>query len=235
MNCELEESAFKQLCFEGLEPQNPRRINPRFHSKLLILLRPPPVLADGICSDASRHAAQHTSREAYPAELLHITLVCLGGFDAVPRGLINRVTAVLREVRARPVPVTLDGSSLFGNRKSLALNSSKPMPEIDALAKMIQRALKRDNLPYIRTSLTPHMTTIYGCGKIEPMPVGKPYSWLAGNFELVFSHNGETRHEHLARFPLSAKANPYELPESQMHLPERIICAGNRFLKRKAA
>lgn len=64
---------------------------------------------------------------------------------------------------------------------------------------------------------------IYGCGKIEPMPTGKPYSWLAGNFELVFSHNGETRHESLGRFALSAKADRYEPLESQLHLPDKLI------------
>ncbi|MGG2477536.1 2'-5' RNA ligase family protein, partial [Rhizobium sp. BR5] len=37
-----------------------------------------------------------------------------------------------------------------------------------------------------------------------------PYSWLAGSFELIFSHNGETRHESLGRFALSAKAERYE-------------------------
>lgn len=230
------EGALKQLCFEGLEPQKTRRFNPRFRSKLLIVLKPPPVLAERIFADASDHATGRTSRDVYPPELLHITLLCLGCFEAVPKGLVKRLTAALGEVKARPVPITLDGSSLFGNRSSLVLQNSRDMPEIDALVKMLQRALRRANLPYIpASSFTPHLTMIYGCGKIEPMPAGKPYSWLAGNFELVFSHNGETRHESLGRFALSAKADGYELLESQLHLPERVIGTQKRPNRKVAA
>jgi 2'-5' RNA ligase len=225
MGCELtDEGALRQLHFEGLEPQKTRRFSPRFRSKLLLLLKPPPALAERIFADASHHSAGRTRREAYPAELLHITLMCIGCFDAIPRGLITSLKAALAEVRARPVPITLDGSSLFGNRNSLVLQNSRDMPEIDALVKMLQRALWRANLPYIAaSSFMPHLTMIYGCGKIEPMPAGKPYSWLAGNFELVFSHNGEARHESLGRFALSAKADRYEPLESQLPLPEKVI------------
>jgi 2'-5' RNA ligase len=225
MGCELTDGgALRQLYFDGLEPQKIRRFSPRFLSKLLLVLKPPPTLAARIFADASHHAEGRTLRETYPAELLHITLMCIGCFDTVPHGLTNRLKAALGEVRARPVPITLDASSLFGNRNSLVLRSNRDMPEMSALVKMLQRALWRANLPYIAaSSFTPHITMIYGCGKIEPMPEGKPYSWLAGNFELIFSHNGETRHESLGRFALSAKADRYELLESQIPLPEKVI------------
>lgn len=66
------------------------------------------------------------------------------------------------------------------------------MLELRALAKMVQRALWRANLPFVAaSSFTPHLTVVYGCGKIDIMPVEKPYSWLAGSFELIFSHNGD--------------------------------------------
>ena len=219
----------QQLFFEGLEPQKIQRLNPRFRSKLLLLLKPPVALADRIFADASHHAEGRTKRAAYPAELLHITLLCIGCFETVPRGLTNRLKAALGDIEARPVPITFEETSLFGSRNSLVLRSSRDMTEIKALVKILQRALWRANLPFITaSSFTPHLTMIYGCGKIEPMPAGKPYSWLAGNFELVFSHNGETRHESLARFALSAKADRYERPESQLYLSERVIGPSKR-------
>ena len=236
MNCELaDERALKQLCFDGLEPQKIRRVNPRFRSKLLLVLKPPRPLAERIFADASHHAMGRTNREAYPAELLHITLLCLGCFDTVPPGLTSRLKAAMAAVSARPVPITLDASALFGSRNSLVLRNGGDMPEIHALVKLLQRALRQANLPYIATpSFTPHITMIYGCGKIEPMPAGKPYSWLAGNFELVFSPNGETRHESLGRFALSAKADRYEPPESQLHLPDKLIGARKRAHRQQA-
>ena len=219
----------RQLFFEGLETPKIQRLNPRFRSKLLLLLKPPAALADRIFADASQYAEGRTRRAAYPAELLHITLLCIGCFETVPHGLISRLKAALGEINARPVPITFEETSLFGNRNSLVLRSSRDMPEIKALVKILQRALWRANLPFVTaSSFTPHLTMIYGCGKIEPMPAGKPYSWLAGNFELVFSHNGETRHESLARFALSAKADRYERPESQLYLSEKVIGPSKR-------
>lgn len=230
-----DEGGSRQLFFEGCEPEKIRRFNPRFSSKLLITVKPPATLAERIFADASRHAAGRTKREAYPQELLHITLLCIGSFETVPQGLVNRLRAVLGEIKARPVPITFDGSSLFGNRNSLVLRSSREMQELKALAKMVQRALWRANLPYVvAPSFTPHLTMIYGCGKIELMPTEKPYSWLAGSFELVFSHNGETRHESLGRFALSPKADCYERPESQLHLPEKVIGRSKRQTQRLA-
>ncbi|MBM7328432.1 2'-5' RNA ligase family protein, partial [Agrobacterium sp. S2] len=94
----------------------------------------------------------------------------------------------------------------------------------------------RANLPFVAaSSFTPHLTVVYGCGKIDIMPVEKPYSWLAGSFELIFSHNGETRHESLGRFPLSAKADRYEQPESQLYLPEKIFRPQKRSAHKMAA
>lgn len=230
-----DKGGIRQLFFEGLDTPKIQRLNPRFRSKLLLLLKPPAAVADRIFADASQYAEGRTRRAAYPAELLHITLLCIGCFETVPHGLINRLKAALGEINARPVPITFEETSLFGNRNSLVLRSSRDMSEIKALVKILQRALWRANLPFVTaSSFTPHLTMIYGCGKIELMPAGKPYSWLAGNFELVFSHNGETRHEPLARFALSAKADRYERPESQLYLSEKVIGPSKR-LKQSAA
>lgn len=237
MSFELaEEGGSKQLCFEGWAPEKIRRFNPRSSNKLLIMVKPPAALAERIFADASCHAEGRTKREAYPPALLHITLLCVGCFDTVPHGLVHRLKATLGEIKARPVPITFDGSSLFGNRNCLVLNSRREMLELKALAKMVQRALWRANLPYVAApSFTPHLTMIYGCGKIETMPVEKPYSWLAGSFELIFSHNGETRHESLGRFALSAKADSYEQPECQLYLPEKIFSLPKRQVRKVAA
>ncbi|UXT50549.1 2'-5' RNA ligase [Agrobacterium tumefaciens] len=231
-----DEGALKQLFLEGLGPHRIRRSSPRFSSKILIVLKPPAALAERIFADASHHAQGRTKRAAYPPELLHITLLCIGCFETVPHALTGRLKAALGEIKARPVPVTFDGTSLFGNRNSLVLRSSRAMPELNALSKILQRTLRRANLPCVAaSSLTPHLTMIYGCGKIEPMPTGKPYSWLAGSFELIFSHNGETRHESLGRFALSAKADRYEQPESQLYLPGKVIGPSKRPRQRATA
>lgn len=226
----------EQLSFEGWEPGKVRRFNAQYASKLLITVRPPAALAARIFADSSHHAAKQTKREAHPATVLHITLLCVGCFEAVPEGLVHRLKNTLGEIKARPVPITFDRTSLFGNRGSLALHSSHEMLELQSLSTMLQRALWRANLPFVApSSFAPHLALITGCGRIEPMPVEKPYSWLAGSFELVCSHVGEPQLELLARFALTPKAECYERPESQLHLPGKIIGHSKRSMQRASA
>jgi 2'-5' RNA ligase len=48
---------------------------------------------------------------------------------------------------------------------------------------------------------TPHMTVIYGQPG-EEVAVIEPVRWTVREFVLVISHQGESRHEVLARYPL---------------------------------
>ncbi|MDH7802637.1 2'-5' RNA ligase [Rhizobium sp. AN70] len=213
------EQAPEQFILEGFEPSKTRRAATGSRSKLFFAMKPPWAIAERIFTDAADHATGRTRRKAYPAELLHITLVAIGGFQAIPHGLINRLQTAMEDVKARPISVTLDRSALFGNRNSLALHNVGGLPAISSLAAMIRRTLRRRNLPCApQQSLTPHVTTVYGCGKIDLMPIRNPYCWLAGDFELIFSHYGETRHESFGRWALLPDADDYPQTAAQLDL-----------------
>ncbi len=214
-----DETVSDQLCFNWTQSARQARFNVRFLSKLLFLLKPPQPLSEQIFADACRHAEGRTRRKAYPADLLHITLFCVGCFGAIPESLISRIRKAMDGISGRPFPVTLDRCAVFGNRSSHVLKSSQDIPEIEGLARLLQRQLRRRNLPFVPFQpIVPHITTIYGCGKIDTMSIEQPYHWTADDFVLVYSHNGLTRHDELGRWSLSAQANDYERPARQLIL-----------------
>ncbi|MDS7595938.1 2'-5' RNA ligase [Agrobacterium tumefaciens] len=206
-----------QLSFDWVQTATTALFNQRFQSKALFLLKPPQPVGEQIFADTCRHAGGRTHREAYPADLLHITLFCVGCFRTLPEGLLGRIQKAMDEIRARPIPVALDRSAIFGDRASLVLKSSYDTVEIEGLSRILQRHLRKKNLPFVQIGPSvPHITTIYGCGNIDTMPITQPYCWTADNFELVFSHYGQTRHEELGRWSLSTQADDYERPARQL-------------------
>jgi 2'-5' RNA ligase len=207
----------RQLSFDWLAAHPVTGHNRQRLSKLLLMTKPPGALSETIFRDAARHALGRTTRSAYPAELLHVSLLCIGAFQSRPDRLIARLAAALQDFSARPIPMTMDTVAHFGNRKSLALKSASVVPEITCLTQMLQARLRSHNVPHIcQSAFTPHVTIIYGCGEIETMPVSKAYGWTVSDFELVFSHYGDALHERCGRWPLRADSRDYRAIAEQM-------------------
>ncbi|MGK6314615.1 2'-5' RNA ligase family protein [Neorhizobium sp. DT-125] len=186
-------------------------------SKLFFCLKPTPFASRRMNRDAARHAGNRARRAAYPAELLHMTLLCMEQFDEPPRHLIPSIDAAIRRIRARPIRIDLDGSDLFGGKRHLVLTSSAVNRELRGFVRTLRNTLTRHNLPrFPLTSLEPHVTVIYDCGKIDPLPVEKPYGWVAEEFLLIYSHYGESRHEEFGRWRFDPDAPPYPSAPEQL-------------------
>ena len=211
----------RQLSFDWLAPHPVRGHTRQKFSKLLLMTKPPGTLSEKIFQDTQRHALSRTTRSAYAAELLHVSLLCIGAFQARPDRLIARLGTALQDFSAHPIPMTMDTVAHFGNRKSLVLKSMSEIPEMTCLTQMLQTRLRAHNVPHIcQSSFTPHVTIIYGCGEIEPMRVSHSYCWSVSDFELVFSHYGETLHEQCGRWRLQADSNDYRAIAEQMKFPQ---------------
>jgi 2'-5' RNA ligase len=194
------------------------RTRPR-RSKLFFILRPTPSVRDEIYGMALDHGRQHTNCRPHPAELLHISLLLMGEFEKPPYLLIPRIEAAIGSVKARPIKIVLDGSGIYGNGRHLALTSSSKNREIQTFVRMLHAALTRHNLPReALKAVSPHVTIFYGYGRNELVTVGKTYSWLASEFALVFSHNGESSHEEFGRWRFDENAGPYPEPPHQLSL-----------------
>lgn len=200
-----------QLSFVWSATNENVRRQRRLRSKLMLLTKPPEDIASKIFEAAQRHAIGRTHRLPHPVEMLHISLVCIGEFDVAPLGLIKRLRSAMERLQACPANITMDESSIFGGGKSLVLKSAADTGELACLAERLKGLLRQGNLPYIETGrIEPHVTVIYGCGRIELVRVIKPYSWTVRNIELVFSHHGETRHECFGLWTLLKHATPYQ-------------------------
>lgn len=203
---------------EGWPPPSSRARDPK--SKLMFVLKPSAPVGLAMHDDAVLHAANQNSRkDAYPAHLLHMTLLCMEGFDEPPQTLIDRTCMAAADIQARPLPVTLDSSGLFGGKRHLALYRGQGNHLVTQFSQVLRRALSRRNLPnFAVTGATPHVTLIYGCGRIETLPITRNYAWIAGEFMLVYSHYGETRHEEFGRWSFDPDAPPYPSPPEQLRL-----------------
>ncbi|MFB9949837.1 2'-5' RNA ligase family protein [Rhizobium puerariae] len=188
-------------------------------SKLFFALKPPDRMARDICRAAARHALNRTRQPAYPAGLLHMTLLCMDAFHAPPRHLIPDIENAVGGISARPVSLALDGSALLGGKRHLALTSMAKNSALEGFVRILRNVLSRHNLPGRPSgSFTPHVTIIYGCGKIEPLPLEQPYAWTADEFLLIYSHYGETRHEQFGRWRFDPDASPYPASPEQLRL-----------------
>jgi len=148
-----------------------------------------------------------------------MTLLCMDGFHRPPRHLIPDVREAVGHIRARPVSLGLDNSELFGGRKHLVLTSTAMNCELRSFVRILSNVLRRHNLPHVPfKSFEPHVTVIYGCGRIDPLPVERPYAWIANEFLLIYSRYGESRHEEFGRWSLDAHAPPYPTAPEQLHL-----------------
>lgn len=156
----------RQLSFDGMASAPLRGSSRQKLNKLLLMTKPPYAVSEKIFHDAERHALGRTTRSAYPAELLHVSLLCIGAFQGRPDGVIARISAALRNFSARAIRITLNTAAHFGNRRSLVLKNTVEVPEMTCLTQTLQRTLRLHNVPHIRQSnFTPHVTVIYGCGE----------------------------------------------------------------------
>lgn len=169
---------------------------------------------------ARLHALGRTTRQPHPAQLLHVSLLLMDEFASPPYHLIPRIEAAVGSIRARPLDIVLDGCALYGNGQHLALTGSGKSTDIQAFVRMLHGALTRHNLQrQVSRFSSPHVTIIYGYGRKELLTVGKPYTWLASEFSLVYSHKGEKRHEQFGCWRFDTNAPPYPRQPTQLSLP----------------
>jgi len=190
---------------------------------LFFALKPPEELARGLQETAVLHCARHSAaRSAYYADLLHVSLICLGEYAEPPLLMIARIKDALDGFRARPFGLSFDHTEFFGGRRHLVLVEKGPNAEFVQFWRMLRRALVAGNVWRERAGgITPHMTIVYDCREIPVMPLPLPFVWNVDEFVLVFSRFGRSRHEEQGRWQLDPAAPVY--PRSPEQLDMKMI------------
>lgn len=136
----------------------------------------------------------------------HITLCGTGAFGEPPFEIIERLKQIGASMRGSVFDVFFDQIAAFGGsygKRSLVLTSSDTPPALIALQAHLYNAMKLAKLPGDEPS-NPHMTLLYDK---RPAPqIGIPrVSFTVRDFVLIRSVHGTSRHDHLARWPLTGR------------------------------
>ena len=140
-----------------------------------------------------------------PAELLHLTLFgVLGSEETIPDYLISALEAVMGRVAAPTFELTLDRAMSFGSgeKKPFVLSCQTAPPALLALRQALMDEV-RNLFPRLgRSSFRPHVTLLYDKRQVAEADLPRPIRWPVRDFVLVHSFQGQSRHDHLARWPL---------------------------------
>jgi 2'-5' RNA ligase len=198
-------------------------------SNLMILLKPTDPVASAVYGATRFHCEKHPNGcSPYPAQRLHVSALWLGGYPEPPSLIIRQIIVAVETLHLRPIKFAFDHTELFGNRKHLVLAERCGNPDFNCFVRVLQRTMTFQNMLHNRhRGATAHMTIIYDRKDTPIMPLEQPVIWTAHEFILVYSWNGQGRHEEFGRWRFSSQASAYsELPEQlQMNLEGQYVCS----------
>jgi 2'-5' RNA ligase len=140
-----------------------------------------------------------------PAELLHLTLFgVLGSEETIPDYVISALQRVIGRVAAPAFELTLDRAMSFrsGESKPFVLSCQTAPPALLTLRQGLMDEV-RGLFPRLgQSSFKPHVTLLYDKRQVAEADLPRPIRWPVRDFVLVHSFQGQSRHDHLARWPL---------------------------------
>jgi 2'-5' RNA ligase len=139
-------------------------------------------------------------------EHLHISLFFLGSWDdGLPEMIITKVHRAADELKSLAFEVTLDRTMSFSGQPEnspFVLVGDSGVGQLKVFRKALGVAMTRNDLRrWVHTNFTPHVTLLYDERGVDEQPI-EPISWRVGEFVLVRSLYGQTKHIHLARWHL---------------------------------
>jgi 2'-5' RNA ligase len=198
-------------------------------SNLMILLKPSDLVASTVYEATRFHCQKHPNGcSAYAEQLLHVSALWLGGYPEPPSLIIRQIVVAAETLHLRPIKFTFDHTELFGNRKHLVLAERCGNHDFNQFVRVLQRTMTFQNVLHNRRrGATAHMTIIYDRKDTPIMPLERPLIWTAHEFILVYSWNGQGRHEEFGRWRFSSQAAAYSesLEQLQMNLEGQYMCS----------
>lgn len=140
---------------------------------------------------------------------LHVSLLMIdrefeGPLPRVKVALVERVLADVEWPRTElhfDQVATLPGPR---SRQPLVLLSTRPQPSLSHLFEKLVTVLADAGVAQRgEYTFLPHMTLLYDERVVEARPL-EPLQWTATRFDLIHSHIGLSRYDHLASWPLPA-------------------------------
>lgn len=177
--------------------------------RLFFALFPDAATAEHIAGLAADLQARHGLRsQPLATERFHITLTHLGDYEGLPRDLVAKAREAGDRVCAAPFAARFDRAGSFTGRPRnhpFVLRSSEAETPVTAFQRTLGRAMMGTGLGDKAGPYSPHVTLLYDDVIIAEHAID-PVSWTAGEFVLVHSLLGRTKHVILERWALTGGA-----------------------------
>lgn len=135
-----------------------------------------------------------------PGECRHISMVGFGKFYHVAPAHVDKLDALLRELKAPAFSAIFDRLMTFGPRGAVVMTGVDCVAPLRDFHDRVCDALQ---LPRHFRNFTPHMT-VARAPRIMPELEVPPVSWQVREFQLIHSLRKPYRHVIEARWPLAA-------------------------------
>lgn len=173
--------------------------------KLFFALRPDEETAERIARTVTaEHEARGLRARLRPSRIFHITLHYFGYFDGEPdAGLVERAALAASELVRPAFDLCFDRLASWGGARHhpFVLTGAQGLEPVRELRDALVERLAAHAMAQPARDYEPHLTLRYDPRPAPAWELSLP-GWVASDFVLVRSPQGQTRHEVLQRWPL---------------------------------
>jgi RNA 2',3'-cyclic 3'-phosphodiesterase len=175
--------------------------------KLFFALRPDEETAERIARVVTaEHEARGLPTRLRPSRIFHITLHYFGHVDGEPDARLVEVAARASAEVVRPAfDLGFDRLESWGDERAaqhpFVLTGGQGLEPVRELRDTLVERLVAHGLARPVRDYEPHLTLRYDKRRAPAWPMAVP-GWVASEFVLVKSPQGQTRHEVMQRWPL---------------------------------
>jgi 2'-5' RNA ligase len=175
--------------------------------RLLLALYPDAKAAARMVDMAQRLKAAHgLTGKLIATERLHVTLIHIGDFFGLPKGVVTAAGEAAGKISIPPFEIAFDRAASFSGQpgnQPFVLRMGQGRDGLMAFQRGLCVEMIKAGVRYKSgAQFTPHVTLLYDRLSV-PEQMIEPIRWTAREFVLVHSLLGQTRHIPLGRWSLS--------------------------------
>lgn len=189
-----------QMAFDGFGDSEPT-------DRLFFAFMPDEVSARRIARQAEDVRRQNDLRgTALRTERFHITLIHVGDYAGLPKGVVDDCTRVGVTTASAPLSVSFDRVQSFtgskASRPTVLLGAG--LQDLKIFRSDLFERLRRVGVrPKSGADFNPHVTLLYDPKGVDEQPI-EPITWRADELLLIHSELRRTKYNILGRWPLFA-------------------------------
>jgi RNA 2',3'-cyclic 3'-phosphodiesterase len=189
------------MAFEGFVDTEPT-------DRLFFAFMPDELTAQRIARQSEAIRRRNDLRgSSLRTERFHITLIHVGDYVELPKGVVDDCTRVGAATTSGPLPVSFDRVQSFAGSKTnrpVVMVGGDDLQSLKAFRSELFERLRWVGVrPKSGVDFNPHVTLLYDARVIDGEGI-EPISWRADELLLIHSELRRTKYNILGRWPLAA-------------------------------